>query len=142
MLMPRTTIPLSLYFWYSFSSSTVDALHGPHQVAQKSITTTLPEKSDRLTVFPAVSFRVNDGALAPGTGRGFSSLLQEGNTAMDAEIITANNIFMFLPVRLSLELRPPKPQDIAHHRQRTETHHNGESFSQTPQLMLSNKVPM
>jgi hypothetical protein len=37
--------------------------HGPHQLAQKSISTTFPFSDDSFTVLPVVSFKVISGTL-------------------------------------------------------------------------------
>src|SRR5688572_22976734 len=46
---PTSSTPLSLYFAYSSLLCGMDAIHGPHQVAQKSTTTTLPFMFSALT---------------------------------------------------------------------------------------------
>jgi len=43
-------------------------LQGPHQLAQKSINTTLPFKEERLTGLPFTSFRVISGDKVPTAG--------------------------------------------------------------------------
>src|SRR5829696_3981939 len=39
-----------------------EAMQGPHQVAQKSTTTTFPLREERATSFPLMSFKANCGA--------------------------------------------------------------------------------
>src|SRR6516225_7365101 len=50
------------------------ARHGPHHVAQKSSTTTLPSRSLRLTCLPSMSTLTDSGALAPTFSLPSSSL--------------------------------------------------------------------
>lgn len=45
---PNTSNPFDLYLLYNFTTLGLDARHGPHQLAQKSIKTTLPLKLDSL----------------------------------------------------------------------------------------------
>src|SRR4051812_7988938 len=47
-----------------------DSMQGPHQVAQKSSTTTLPRKSDSLSGLPSLSATVKSGAGVPEARRG------------------------------------------------------------------------
>ena len=42
-----------------------DMIHGPHQVAQKSRTTTFPRNSESFIFFPSKSTNVKSGASAP-----------------------------------------------------------------------------
>src|SRR5713101_2529790 len=74
MEMPRIVKPLSAYFCWNSISQGISTLQGPHQVAQKFTSTTLPLYCSRLTSAPLRSFNVKLGAagfplvsvLAPG----------------------------------------------------------------------------
>src|ERR1700761_8340630 len=61
--MLNTVKPLSLYLLYAATTFGFSARQGPHQLAQKSISTYLPRKEESETDFPLVSGRVNSGAL-------------------------------------------------------------------------------
>src|SRR6185312_1243271 len=56
------TLGSSLYLFTAICIPGNEALHGPHQVAQKSTITTLPLRSFNETVFPSRSFSLNSGA--------------------------------------------------------------------------------
>ena len=65
MQTARTTTSESLKRFDVSSVWGSDARHGPHHVAQKSRTRTLPLKSERCTAFPFGSFEMKSGAMAP-----------------------------------------------------------------------------
>ena len=71
--LSRGTSGLSLYLSIIVSIIGKDVLQGPHQVAQKSTTTTFPLKSSNETVLPSRSCKENAGA--------GSSIILEGNRA-------------------------------------------------------------
>src|SRR5215831_6159999 len=62
----------------------ISILQGPHQVAQKSSSTTLPLKSDSLTVLPCASFRAKSGA----TLRSLSSFTAAFTDLCGAQAVT------------------------------------------------------
>src|SRR5690606_5547111 len=62
---PRIVKLRSLKFWYAFTRFGFSFRQGPHQDAQKSISTYLPRKSERLTGWSLTSFWVNSGAVDP-----------------------------------------------------------------------------
>ncbi len=65
--MPRTTrSPPSLYLSYAFLMLGISTMHGAHQVAQKSISTTLPRSFDSWMSSPASVLPVKSGAVSPG----------------------------------------------------------------------------
>src|SRR6476659_2530799 len=57
---PSTTSPCEPYCCCSDTKLGISALQGPHQVAQKSRSTTLPLYADRRTGLPFISLTVND----------------------------------------------------------------------------------
>src|SRR5436189_1995290 len=59
---PMTSTPFPWFLRQNSAKSACSLRHGPHQVAQKSRTTTLPLSAARLTLPPARSDRSNDGA--------------------------------------------------------------------------------
>src|SRR6476659_29005 len=63
---PIISTPRDLYSLCSFMSSGISRRHGPHQVAQKLTTTTLPKKSASLKGAPFASF---SGAIATSGGK-------------------------------------------------------------------------
>src|SRR5262245_5693207 len=58
---PSITTPLFLYLRYSFDRSGISFLHGPHHVAQKLITTTLPRIDAIVCAAPVVSMNLTSG---------------------------------------------------------------------------------
>src|ERR1700677_947721 len=68
--MPTMTRPSAAYFFWSSMYPGISALHGAHQVAQKSSTTTLPLNCAEVTVAPSRPFSFHAGA---GTGLGGSA---------------------------------------------------------------------
>src|SRR5690606_41798152 len=68
----NTTLPFPLNLSFKIWIEGISALHGGHQVAQKLRKTTLPFRSDTLTVFPSLFRNVTAGAAWPtsdGDGR-------------------------------------------------------------------------
>src|ERR1039457_3424648 len=59
---PSTLNPLSLLARSISMNQGISILHGPHQVAKKSNSTTFPLYSSRCTVLPSASFSANSGA--------------------------------------------------------------------------------
>src|SRR5262245_25519577 len=59
---PTTSIPRGWFFLQKSAYSGISLMHGPHHVAQKSSTTTLPLSDSRLTRPPARSGRSKAGA--------------------------------------------------------------------------------
>src|SRR5207302_10433424 len=62
---PRIVKPLSLNLLKAFNTFGFSALHGPHQLAQKSSSTYLPRNEDSFTGTSAVSFWVKSMANIP-----------------------------------------------------------------------------
>src|SRR5690349_14888734 len=58
---PSMTTPLSLYLRYSFDRSGISFLQGPHHVAQKLTTTTLPLSESCVCATPVVSIIFTSG---------------------------------------------------------------------------------
>src|SRR5277367_2183246 len=74
----------------------ISTLHGPHQVAQKFRRTTLPRRSDSLTVLPAASLSAKSGAAI----RSFSGFVaaatfefEQPVNATQARTTTATELF-------------------------------------------------
>ena len=67
VLMPNTLMGLPLAAAHLANSSTFGRpfMQGPHQVAQKSMTTTLPFRLARLTSVPSLVFSLKSGASPP-----------------------------------------------------------------------------
>src|SRR5690606_3229590 len=61
----NTTLPFPLNLSFKIWIEGISALHGGHQVAQKLRKTTLPFRSDTLTVFPSLFRKVTSGAVWP-----------------------------------------------------------------------------
>src|SRR3954468_981854 len=59
---PTTVNPSFPYFLTRSMYPGISILHGPHQVAQKSTTTTLPLNCSELTTLPFTSSNSHDGA--------------------------------------------------------------------------------
>src|SRR3954451_17862704 len=62
METPRTAKPRSLFLRSISINQGISILQGPHQVAKKSSSTTLPLYSSSRTVLPLASLRANSGA--------------------------------------------------------------------------------
>src|SRR5512135_3153708 len=62
--MPTISSPLSRYLSYTLCIPGISALQGPHQVAQKFTTTTLPESPFNSTGVPLDVLRTKFGAAA------------------------------------------------------------------------------
>src|ERR1700733_6639721 len=71
-LMPSSVKPAGLYLRYICSRIGISCRQGPHQLAQKLISTTWPLRSARLTGLPAAAGNLNAAAgepvLAAGAG--------------------------------------------------------------------------
>jgi hypothetical protein len=65
MDMANTSKPFALYFLYSLTTAGLLALQGPHQLAQKSTSTTFPFKEDRLITLSFISGSEISGASVP-----------------------------------------------------------------------------
>ena len=61
--MPTTSMPRGRFFRQNSAYSGISLMQGPHQVAQKSTTTTLPSRAARLSRPPLRSGRSKAGAV-------------------------------------------------------------------------------
>src|SRR5947209_8351943 len=65
MLTPSTTTPCGAIVLLNASSDGASSTHGPHQLAQKLSTSSLPPKFDAVTVLPSSVTTLNSGAGSP-----------------------------------------------------------------------------
>jgi hypothetical protein len=65
METPYTSRPLDLYLSYNLTTEGIAILHGRHQLAQKSNSTTLPFREDKLMMLSLESGKEISGAACP-----------------------------------------------------------------------------
>src|SRR5215471_10770254 len=69
IVTPRTTKPLPWYRTKSSFQRGISAMHGPHQVAQKSTRATFPSRAFELKRVPSMDSKLNAGAGCKGETR-------------------------------------------------------------------------
>src|SRR5882724_4217355 len=95
---PTTTNPCGAYFFCSATKPGISVRQGPHHVAQKSRTTTLPLKSEERTVLPSRSLSSQfgtDAVLPPFIASTGGALRADAVKAMDAARTTGNMLRTF-----------------------------------------------
>src|SRR4051812_5106448 len=86
---------LSLNWLYAATTFGFSWRHGPHQLAQKSISTYFPLNEERATVFPLVSGKLKSGAFA-GPLFFFHSLMAPLSGNLDETSLTMAAVSVWL----------------------------------------------
>src|SRR5205085_2574086 len=111
--MPRNTTPLRRKRCHCFSSSAASFLHGPHQEAQKLITTGLPRTEASEKEPPSMLFATKFGAGPPITG-GFGRWVSR-HTSKPNRPATAASATIW-PVSLAARIEAMLASDDVHRR--------------------------